>query len=441
MKTALVCDLYCSRMANIESWPFVFGAQGMSDARPEVLPPTSILLMVSIGLMVLALVLWSLRARWFSILLRDRLAMNVCMAFAGSIFIITLLTHYFETAENQNFTNFYESFWSITVFIFSGLEDRGPQTPGGRFSATLGLLLGPLFFAFITGWLAKILIFSEKRMPQHLRDHYLILNWNSRAIDIARQLHHPLIKAREGNVVIVVLTDDESLSVKQLKEAGTGSDKVFEDFYLCVGDPTKEHALRNANAHDARTVLILADERADSHADENTIRSVVMLRRLARQQRLDSMHVVAELINPDNVEVLNEVGKNFPGLLEQISGLQIRTCLMAQAALNPGAIDFYSDLLQVTSDTNEVYVRPIPESVVGTSFRDFGALILSVSTSQPMIAVGVQRRTSGRARIFCNPRDGEPGAVLGPNDQMVLLAYEPPPQDVLLQLASGADHG
>ena len=89
-----------------------------------------------------------------------------------------------------------------------------------------------------------------------------------------------------------------------------------------------------------------------------------MLRRIARQTG-KRLHVVAELINAANTAVLDEIAQDFPGTLERISGLKIRTCLMAQAALSKGVVDFYSDLLRVSADTNEVYIRPVPDSAVG----------------------------------------------------------------------------
>ncbi|MEM1203008.1 MAG: hypothetical protein AAGN66_07245 [Acidobacteriota bacterium] len=394
---------------------------------------TDWLILFFVALILVAMVLWTWRTKWYRVVLLDRVALRASIAFVAGIFLITLLTHHFERhSETGHFDGPFESFWSITIYIFSGLEDREPESGAGKVFAALGLLIGPLYFAFMTGWLAKTMMQLEKLMPKHLTDHYLILNWSSRAVDLVRELHHPVIREREGNAVIVVLTDDEELSVKRLKDAGTGTDDIFEDFYISVGDPTAERALLNANAQDAKTILIFADERSGPHADEATIRSVIMLRRLAKERGVSSMHVVAELVNPANEQVLDEVASGFPGLLERVSGLQIRTCLMAQAVLNEGVVDFYTDLLSVSGDTNEVYVRPIPESAAGLTFREYGGRLMGEgSLEEPLIALGVQRTVNGRPRIFCNPRGDSPGAVLEAGDRLVVLAYEPPAAGVL----------
>lgn len=353
----------------------------------------------------------------------DKLPFILVLLLAMSILLITVLTFLLEHGINENFSSLTESFWSITVYLFSGLEDRTPYTASGRIVAALGLLLGPAFFAVVSGWLARFFIRREKHMPQNLRDHYLLLNWNERAAEVVRELHHPVLRERNGVSVIVVLTDDDTLNVRQIRQAGSGWDAAFEDFYLSIGDPTAERALLNANAQDARTILILAD---DAHGDERTIRSLLMLRKIARDHGLSEMHVVAELLNPANATVLDELAKDFPGLLERISGLQVRTCLLAQAALNRGIVGFYSDLLRVSGDTNEVYTHPIPESAEGLPFREYAAQVLRSNATEPLIPVGVQRLIGGRTTLVTNPQPGTPEGILQRGDRLVLLAYQPP---------------
>lgn len=362
------------------------------------------------------------------------------------VLLVTLFTYILERRINEDFSSPWESFWSITIYLFSGLEDRNPYTPAGRLVAAFGLLLGPLFFAFLTGWLARVFIRWEARMPHNLKGHCLLLNWNERAVRVVRELHHEVVAKSKGVQVIVVLTDDESLTVRRLKGAGMGEDKAFEDVYLSIGDPTSEKALLNANAQDAKTVVLLADDSRLERADERTIRSLVMLSRIARtvasqevkggEPEADpkgspgkgrkGLHVIVELVDSANEKVVDEIARDFPGMVERVSGLQVRTCLIAQAALSEGVTELYQDLLRVSEDTNEVYTQPIPSSAVGMTFRDYAATVLAQETDNPLIPLGVQRLLNGTSRMFSNPRPGQEGYLLEEGDDLVVMAYEPP---------------
>jgi TRAP-type uncharacterized transport system substrate-binding protein len=404
------------------------GLKADRSFRPGLGWPATVLLLM--GLAIATRVAWKnswhrrLRTYWR----QDKLPFVILLSFVGSVLTITVSTYLLERNVNDNFSSIPEAFWSITVYLLSGLEDRIPYTFAGRAVATLGLLLGPAFLAVSSGWLAGVFIKRKRKMPQNLRNHYLLLNWNERAAAVVRELHHPLLTEQEGTSVIVVLTDDESLNLRQIKEAGSGWDATFEDFYVSIGDPTDRRALLNANAQDTRTILILADER---YGDERTIRSLMALRRIARDLGVSGMHVVAELVNAANDGVIDELAEDFPGLLERVSGLRIRTCLLSQAALNPGLVGFYTDLLRVSDDTNEVYTQEIPDSAAGMSFREYAAMILRTGSDRPLIAVGVQRRIDGRPYMLTNPKPGEAGDILQTGDRLLLIAWEPPAPSAL----------
>jgi hypothetical protein len=362
----------------------------------------------------------AVRREW----LRDRLTFGLALGLGSCVLLITIVTYLVENDINENFSSIAESFWSITIYLFSGLEDRTPYTGTGRVVAALGLLLGPAFFAVLSGWLARFFIQRERRMPQNLKNHFLFLNWNERAVTVARELHHPILRERYGTSVIVVLTDNDALTLKRLKESGSGRDEAFEDLFLSVGDPTSERALLNANAQDARTILIFAD--TEQGGDERTLRSLMMLRRIARSHGLNNLHVVVEILDAGNEALLDEIGRDFPGLLERISGVQVRTFLMAQSALNQGMVQFYLELLQVSADSNEVYALTIPPTAVGLDFREYSARVIQARLPDPLTPVGIQRPVDGRVQILTNPRPGCEESRLREDDRLVVLSYLPP---------------
>lgn len=222
------------------------------------------------------------------------------------------------------------------------------------------------------------------------------------------------------------------VSLQRLRESGLGTDELYEDIYLSLGDPTGERALLNANAQDAAGIVVLADERAGEHADEQTLRSLFMLRRLARERGCHRLHVVAEILDGRNQAVCDEMARDFPGLLETVSGGEVRACLLAQAALEPGIVGFYRDLFSVSEATNEVYSLALPPEAVGMSFGAYCALVMERRDERaPVLPVGICRNRDGRAIVLCNPHPVEAAATIEEGDRLVVLAYGPPPEDVL----------
>jgi len=84
----------------------------------------------------------------------------------------------------------------------------------------------------------------------------------------------------------------------------------------------------------------------------------------------------------------------------------------------------YHNLLNVSSDTNEIYLLRIPEAFVGKRFEELGAAMFQHRVADnPAILIGV----ISRGKIFINPRPH----VLMPlteDDQLIVIAFERPDQ-------------
>jgi hypothetical protein len=343
--------------------------------------------------------------------------------------VLTVSIYLAERNINDNFSNLWESWWSITIYIFSGLEDRVPYTKVGRVLVAAGLSLGAICSTVFTGWMAAFFIRKERKMPSNLVGHCLLLNWNERGTELVRELHHPVLQRSDRTSTIVVLTDDPNPRLQDFKQNGHPLEEAFDEVYLRIGDPTDGIALQQANAAAARTIVILANEK---HGDEWTIRSILQLRKIALEAGRRDLHVVAELIDGANDFTVEELAKVFPGSLESVSGLRLRTCLLSQAVINEGIIGVYKDLLSIGEDSNEIYTAPIPFEAAGMSFHEYAATILRKSAEgSPIIPIGIQRRTSGRTELLTNPRTDKNNTLLQKEDQLVLIAYGPPGKEAL----------
>ncbi|MDP8221722.1 MAG: TAXI family TRAP transporter solute-binding subunit [Candidatus Lernaella stagnicola] len=364
---------------------------------------------------------------------RNNRAISVFMTMVCIVLVSVLGTYLFEHNVNKHFSNPAEAFWSVLIYFTSGMEDRVLYTTGGKLFAIIALLMGPAMVAVLTGYVASRLVinFMESKMPHRLTDHFLILNWNPRAVHIIKQLKN---EALHMESTIIVVSDDTELNFKNLeaqqKEAERrekAGDRLFEDVYFSAGDPTDSRALINANIQDARGVLVLADRALEDRADEKSIRTLFAIQRtLAEIGNGHSAHVVVELVNLENNVVVDEMAKTFPGTLEAVASTHIRTMLISQSLLQEGIVSFYRDLLEVTMDSNEVHSIVIPKSAAGWNFPEYASRVLAHRIDVPLIPVALIRRIDGRHQLYTNPKPGSPGYVLEEGDKLLVVSYEAP---------------
>ncbi len=148
-----------------------------------------------------------------------------------TIIVVVTSTYYFEHEVNENFSTIFEALWSITIYLCSGLEDRTLITPQGRVCAAVGLILGPLIFAAITAWMAAVIIHWGKKMPSNLKDHYVVLNWNQRALKVIDEIRNPLNSQENGGEQAAVVVVTDNLNIKETLGARTNG-KVFEGVFV-----------------------------------------------------------------------------------------------------------------------------------------------------------------------------------------------------------------
>lgn len=339
----------------------------------------------------------------------------------------TLGTFLYENKVNEHFSTVPKAIWSIFLYLLSGLENHVPYSVEGKAFAVLAIILGPVALAGLTGYVASAIVIRVlgSPMPKHLSGHYVILNWNERARKILEQIRNELNSDSEGNIPVVIVSDDSGVNKKPFEDASANG-SVFEDVFFVVGDPTEERVLKNTNPVEAKAVVLLADDRLEGEADSKTIRSAFMLRKLLPKVEKPNPHVVVELVDSANMLVIDEVSSRFPVPLEVVAGSEFRTKLVSQAAMNPGFVKLYRDLLSVSADTNEAYLQKIPDSADGLEFPSYAALVLGHTADQPIVPIGVQRDYRGTKTLKCNPRPDEDEFRLRKGDSLVVIAYRQP---------------
>ena len=128
----------------------------------------------------------------------------------------------------------------------------------------VGVALAGLFTASVASILIERSLRSREVSNLEMSDHLVLCNWSPRALDWIREVHSGIVIDKRP-VVIVHDTPDEVVLPDKQDEA------AFNDVYIVKGDPANEVILRRAKVAQAHSVVILADDRQDQHADGKTI--------------------------------------------------------------------------------------------------------------------------------------------------------------------------
>ena len=325
----------------------------------------------------------------------------------GAWLVGTVGIHLAERGGNPAFDTWAESFWSVWVLLFSGL-DEPPRTTVGRLFAMVLLGTGVGLAGLFTGTVASILV--EHQLRRHdvsnfeMDDHLVLCNWGPRGLAWIREVHSKIIQDKRPVVIIHDDTEQINLPDKQ-------DDPAFNDVYIVKGDPTNEVVLRRARVPTAHSVVILTDERQGVYADGKSILICIAIRDLARGE--DQPNVAVECQNPNNRHRLHRAGAD-----EIISSDELGLRLLARTAIYHGMTRVYQELLTVGRDANEMYLSPVPEELVGRDFVEISSMFLRHrDDKRSCLLIGLQRGDN----MILNPIGNEAGPIKA-SDQLILLS-------------------
>lgn len=318
--------------------------------------------------------------------------------------------------------NFQQLCTWVIVFTVTGYEDEiFPLTEVGKLIASTIRLVSIATVMFIVGRISADYIqnlVKGKKMEKgyNLKDHIVICNWNYKGQKIIEELHSSLLqKTGMARPVIVICEGD--INFPDTPE--------FEDTFCIPGNPVSGWKLRNANVHHAFAVIILADMKRED-ADTHTIMVSMEIADL-----VENMKASGEITNEPHIsaEILDNRNKKYlfrSGVHEVISSNSIGVKLLAQTAVTPGISAFMKDILQYSSESNEIYIIPPPVELVekNASFTEISLYLLQHrETYHQAILVGVYSGTP--PEMLVNP-DASAFEGLSFDDKLVVMARERP---------------
>ena len=319
--------------------------------------------------------------------------------------------HLVEGGTTPAYETWRESLWNVWVTLFSGLGEA-PKTVAGRLVVSGVLVVGVALAGLFTASVASILIERSLRSREvtnlEMSDHLVLLNWSPRALDWIREVHSGIVNDTRPVVIVHDQPDDVVLPDKQ-------DEAAFNDVYIVKGDPADEVILRRAKVAQAHSVVILSDDRQGEHADGKTIVCCIAVKGVCTLER--QPNIVAECQDPKFRPHMRKSGAD-----EIISAADFGLRLMARASLFHGMTRVYQELLSVRRDANEMYLVPVPASIVGLDFVAAANVFLPDRTNmKACLLIGIFRGDT----MMLNPVGGEAGP-LREGDQLILLSQNLP---------------
>ncbi len=340
--------------------------------------------------------------------------LRLVVIFVGLYVIGAVAMFYCERYSNRSFESVGESFWSITIYVLSGFEDRPPVTWPGRVTSILIFILSVFFFGAVAGrFAAAFLKREEMTMPKDTRDHIVICNWNERGKRVIAELRHP-----EGRPdADIVIIDNKVLDEKELARM-----PAYNNVYCIYEDPIRHGTLKNARVSAADTVIVLAD----NQSPDPDAKSAMIILALLNQCKTRRPHIIAEVVNSDNSQHLSDAGAD-----ETICTTEIGVGILAHCALNKQLSAVYKDLLTYSFEGNEIYIITrdrFPDAFVGKTFAECAQMLYERRDDRnPVVLLGIRRAD----QVIMNPRRGAGGHDDGElrireDDALIAMAFSAP---------------
>ena len=295
-----------------------------------------------------------------------------------------------------------DSIWFSVYSLFAGEPvPEPPRTVGGKLITVFVMFMGLTIFAMFTGTVSAFMV--ERLQSEGgkvdwdvLENHVIICGWNNQAEIIIRELRASPERERTPIVVITSGTRDQLLLPADLDA----------NLHFCFEDFTRIAVLEKVGIHRAATCIILADTqggRSDQDADARTILAALTVEKLN-----PGVYTCAELLNRSYGSHLQMGHVN-----DYVVSGEHGAFLLAQAAMNRGLMDVFSELLTYQRG-NEFYRLKLPDEFAGRSFLE---LFVELKKEHNAVLVSVH---TADGQMFVNP----PDYIFRSGDEIVVISEE-----------------
>ena len=270
----------------------------------------------------------------------------------------------------------------------------GLVTLGGIF------LVSTLIGILASGMESKLEQLRKGRSFVLEENHTLILGWSPKIFTIIHELS--IARESEPRPSVVVLAEKDKVEMEDTIRAEVPNLRNLR--VICrSGNPNNLVDLDIVNPYESKSIIVLAPE--DGNADSQTLKMVLAVTNNPHR-RPQPYHIVAELKDEKNLEVMQMVGKDEVEILltdDLIARVMVQTCRQS------GLSVVVTELMDFDGD--EIYIDQMPE-VVGKTFAE------SLFAFPECCVIGMQ---FGDGHVKINP---PMETVFGTGDRVIAIAED-----------------
>lgn len=339
---------------------------------------------------------------------RGAVAMIAWLALVSFAFILVAAVVMSALALDPNPdtpSSFVENVWLGAMHAIDAGNLAGDNGWGIRLVMT-GVTIGGIFIVstligiLSSGLEAKLDELRKGRSFVIEEGHTLILGWSPKIFTIVSEL--AVAQESESKPCIVVLAEQDKVEMEDQIRSEVAN--LRNTRVICrSGNPTSMVDLEIVNPYQCGSVIVLSPE--EGNADSQTLKTVLALTN-SPNRRKEPFHIVAEVKDKRNLDVLHMVGKDEVELLlsdDLIARVMVQTCRQS------GLSVVYTELMDF--DGAEIYITE-EASLVGKTFAD--ALM-----AYPACSLIGMRFADGKVQVN-PPMD----TVISKGDQVVVIAED-----------------
>lgn len=232
-------------------------------------------------------------------------------------------------------------------------------------------------------------------------NHTLILGWSPQIFTVISELVIANENRKEG-AVIVVLADEDKVEMEDAINERVPDTKNTR-IIVRSGNPIDLTDLEIASPHNARSIISLPH---GTDPDSQVIKSVLALTNNPKR-RAAPYHIVAQIRNPKNMDVVKMIGQR--DIVQPILTNDLIARVVAQTSRQSGLSQVYVELMNFGG--NEIYFKN-ENALSGKTYAD---ALSAYDDSSPM---GIRR---AEGTVLLNP----PSATgLRAGDQLIVIAAD-----------------